>query len=266
MTPPWPGFYYGAPSRAQPRPAPEPHLPPSPRPVLVVGLGGLGCPAALVLAQAGVPLRLVDDDVVTASNLQRQLLFDGAAVGRGKLAAGADRLRAFAPAAVLEPIEARFTAANAEALLQGCSLLLDGSDNFPTRFLANDSAMRAGLPLVHGAVLAFTGQVLVAVRGRGACYRCRFEAPPPSGEIPSCAEAGVLGALCGVVASAMAAAALRLLAGSFADAGRLQRFDGLAFTARTTSLRARGDCPACGAESFATLDPARYEPDGEACA
>lgn len=234
--------------------------------MLVVGLGGLGCPAALVLAQAGVPLRLVDDDLVSASNLQRQLLFADADVGRGKLEAGLARLRRFAPSARLDPVPARLTATNAEALAQGCALVLDGSDNFPTRFLCNDLAMRLGLPLVHGGVLGFAGQLLVAVRGRGGCYRCLFEAPPPPGEVPSCAEAGVLGALCGVVGSAMAAAALRLLSGSTADAGRLQRFDGLTFTARTTPLRARQDCPACGEARFPTLDPARYEPGGEVCA
>lgn len=261
MTPPHPRFYYAGPL-AQP---PEPRLQPSPRPVLVVGLGGLGCPAALVLAQAGVPLRLVDDDVVSASNLQRQLLFTDADVDRGKLDAGLRRLQAFAPRATLEPIATRLTAANAEAIAQGCALVLDGSDNFPTRFLCNDLAMRAGLPLVHGGVLGFAGQLLVAVRGRGGCYRCLFEAPPPPGEVPSCAEAGVLGALCGVVGGTMAAAALRLLAGSLVDAGRLQRFDGLGFSARATPLRARGDCPACGEAPFPTLDPARYEPGGEVC-
>lgn len=214
---------------------------------VVVGAGGLGGPALLGLAAAGVgALVLVDGDAVETSNLARQPLFGEADLGKRKAEAGAARLRQLFPAARVEAVDGRFDAGSASRLLEGADVLLDGSDDFETRFLANDEALRAGVPLVHGGVLRYTAQILTVVPGATACLRCLFEAPPPRGEVPSCAEAGVLGALAGFAGSLMAAEALRLLAGEpGAYAGRLLVWEARAARARLVPLKQRPDCTAC---------------------
>jgi molybdopterin/thiamine biosynthesis adenylyltransferase len=181
--------------------------------VVILGAGGLGCPAALALAESAGPelaLRLVDDDRVERSNLPRQILFRDEDAGRPKAEVAASRL---GDRVEVQPVAARFTADSAAALLEGAAVLLDGTDNFETRFAANDAAIQAGIPLVHGAALGWQGQLLTVLPGETACLRCLFEAPPPPGALPTCAEAGVAGPLCGLVGAAMADEALALLRG-----------------------------------------------------
>ena len=183
---------------------------------VLLGAGGLGCPAALALSEAardlGLPLalRLVDDDVIERSNLARQLLYTEADVGLPKADVAARRL---AHLIAVEPIVARFTPETAPRLLAGCDIVLDGTDNFEARFAANDAALDAGVPLVHGAALGWTGQLFTILPGTTACLRCLFEGPPPSGAVPGCAESGVSGPLCGLVGASMAAEALAFLQG-----------------------------------------------------
>ena len=214
---------------------------------LVIGAGGLGGPALLVLAAGGVGrLVLVDDDAVESSNLNRQPLFGELDLGERKAAAAAARLRTLHPDLTVEAHDRRFDAAGAEALVRGVDLVVDGSDNFPTKFLANDVALRCGKPLVHGGVLRTTVQILSVVPGVSGCVRCLFEAPPPPGQVPSCAEAGIVGALSSMTGSMMGADALRLLAGERgAYAGRLMIFEARTARTRMVLVRRRVGCPAC---------------------
>ncbi len=215
---------------------------------LVVGAGGLGGPALLVLAAAGVGrIVLVEDDAVETSNLNRQPLFGEADLGARKAAAAAARLRALHPALALDVRDERFDAANAVELVRAADVVLDGSDNFATKFLANDAALRARRPLVHGGVLRTTAQLLtVAPAGLGGCLRCLFEAPPPEGSVPSCSEAGILGPVAGFAGALMAAEALRLLAGERgAYEGRLFTFEARSARGRLVLVRRRMGCPAC---------------------
>lgn len=209
---------------------------------LVIGAGGLGAPVLLGLARAGIAVRVADDDVVCASNLQRQLLYRPSDVGRPKVQAAADRLRTLG--GVVEPVCERFTASSAARLMDGIALVLDGCDDPATRFLANDACVLAGIPLVHGAALRFTGQVMTIVPRTGACLRCLFEGPP-EGEVPTCSEAGVLGAICGVAGSLMVERATRVLAGEpLTD--DLTIVDGLAGRVRAVPLRRDPACAVCG--------------------
>lgn len=212
--------------------------------VAIVGLGGVGAPAALYLAAAGVgTLRLIDDDAVALSNLQRQIAFETADVGRAKVEAGAERLAALNPHVVLEPASERLTAANAARLLDGCGLALDGTDDFHTRFAVNAACVAAGIPLVSGALGRWTGQVGVFA-GR-PCYRCLVPDIPPDAE--TCARVGVVGALAGVVGAMAALEAIKRIAGAGDPlTGRLLLYDGLAGTARTVSIAADPACPVCG--------------------
>jgi len=216
--------------------------------VLVVGMGGLGSPAALYLAAAGVgKLGLVDFDFVERSNLQRQILYGEGDVGRGKLEAAAERLRAANSEVELELHGARVERGNIGALVAGYDVVLDGTDNFPTRYLVHDACYFAGLPYVYGSVFRFEGQASVFARGRGPCYRCLFPEPPPAGSVPSCAEAGVLGVLPGIVGSIQASQAIQLLLGIGEPLlGRLLLFDALAMQFRELALRRDPDCPLCG--------------------
>jgi molybdopterin/thiamine biosynthesis adenylyltransferase len=206
---------------------------------VILGVGGLGCPAALALKESGVPLRLVliDSDRVERSNLARQILFTGEDVGQPKAEVAARKL-GDAEARVV-----RFEGSTAADLLSGCDVLLDGTDNFESRFLANDEAVARGIPLVHGAALGWSGQLLTILPGRSACLRCLFEGPPK--DMPTCAEAGVLAPLCGVVGAAMAKAALAVLSGT-AEAGVLHRWDALRGTHRPLQLQRDPGCAACG--------------------
>ena len=179
------------------------------RRVLVIGAGGLGAPAALGLAAAGVPhLTLLDHDDIDTTNLGRQFLFGDADVGRSKAAVLADALRRRFPANCYDPVPIRFDRSNALELARTHDLVVDGSDNFPTRFLANDACCEARTPLVHGAALRWLGQVMRIDPGAGPCLRCVFEGEPPPGAAPTCAEAGVVAPLVGLVGTWMADAAL----------------------------------------------------------
>jgi molybdopterin/thiamine biosynthesis adenylyltransferase len=214
---------------------------------LVIGAGGLGGPALLVLAAGGVGrLVVVDDDAVESSNLNRQPLFREEDLGRRKAPAAAARLRALHPGLAVEALDRRFTAADAERLAGAADVLVDGSDNFATKFLASDAALRARRPLVHGGVLRTTAQVLTVMPGLTGCLRCLFEAPPPPGEVPSCAEAGIVGALAGFAGALMGAEALRLLKGERgAYAGRLLVHEARSARSRLVLVRRRVGCPAC---------------------
>lgn len=215
---------------------------------LVVGAGGLGGPALLVLAASGVGrLVLVEDDAVETSNLNRQPLFAEGDIGARKAAAAAARLRALFPSITLDARDERFDAANAVELARSADVVVDGSDNFATKFLANDAALRAGRPLVHGGVLRTTAQLLtVAPGGQGGCLRCLFEGPPPEGSIPSCSEAGILGPVAGFAGALMAAEALRLLHGERgAYEGRLYTFEARTARSRIVLVRRRPGCAAC---------------------
>jgi len=221
--------------------------------VLVVGAGGLGSPAAFYLAAAGVGrLRLVDDDVVERSNLQRQILHTEADLGRAKVASAADRLAALNPYVVVEPIPERLTSDNVERVLDGVDVVLDGADNFPVRYLLNDACVKLGLPLVYGAVHRFEGQVSVfdagRQRGQAPCYRCLFPSPPPPEAAPNCSQAGVLGVLPGTVGMLQATEVVKLLLDIGTPlTGRLLQFDALSMRFRDTRLPPDPDCPVCAA-------------------
>jgi molybdopterin/thiamine biosynthesis adenylyltransferase len=219
----------------------------STRRAVVVGAGGLGGPALLSLAAAGVGrIAVVDGDAVETSNLARQPLFGEADVGRRKAAAAAERVRRLFPAVAVEVVDGRFDESSAPVLLAGADVLVDGSDDFATRFLANDAALRAGVPLIHGAALRTTAQILTVIPGESACLRCLFEAPPPRGEVPACAEAGVLGPLAGFAGALMAAEALRLLQGERgAYVDRMLVYESRAARGRAVVVRRRADCTAC---------------------
>jgi molybdopterin/thiamine biosynthesis adenylyltransferase len=215
---------------------------------LVVGAGGLGGPAILVLAAAGVGrIVVVEDDVVETSNLNRQPLFGEADLGARKAAAAAARVRSLFPSVEVEARDARFAPGNAVELARAADVVVDGSDNFATRFLANDAALRARRPLVHGGVLRTTAQLLTVVPGGlGGCLRCLFEGPPPPGTVPSCAEAGILGPVAGFAGSLMGAEALRVLAGERgAYEGRLLVFEARTARSRLVLVRKRQGCAAC---------------------
>ncbi|GAO04537.1 ThiF family adenylyltransferase [Anaeromyxobacter sp. PSR-1] len=216
--------------------------------VLVIGAGGLGGPALLTLAAAGVGrLVLVEDDAVETSNLNRQPLFQEADVGRRKAAAAAARLRAIFPSVEVDARDERFDAANAEALAGAADVVVDGSDNFETKFLANDAATRVRRPLVHAGVLRTTVQLLtVAPSGLGGCLRCLFEAPPPPGSVASCSQAGILGPVAGFAGALLAAEALRLLAGERGTyEGRLFTYELRSGRSRLVLVRKRPGCLAC---------------------
>jgi len=219
--------------------------------VLLVGAGGLGSPAAFYLAAAGVgTLRLIDDDVVERSNLQRQILHTDAAIGQPKVASAAARLAALNPGIQMEPIRERLTPANVERVLDGVDVVLDGADNFPVRYLLSDACVKLGVPLVYGAVHRFEGQVSVFDAGRqrgiAPCYRCLFPSPPPPESAPNCSEAGVLGVLPGTVGLLQATEAVKLLLGIGEPlTGRLLQFDALSMRFRETRLAPDPDCPLC---------------------
>jgi len=230
---------------------------------LVVGAGGLGGPALLVLAAEGVgKLVVVDDDVVETSNLNRQPLFGEEDVGRRKAAAAAARLGALFPWVLVEARDVRFGVANAVDLVRASDVVVDGSDNFATKFLVNDAALRAQRPLAHGGVLRTTAQLLsVAPGGLGGCLRCLFEEPPPQGSVPSCAEAGILGPVAGLAGSLLGAEAVRLLSGERgAYEGRLYTFEARSGRSRLVLVRKRPGCPAC-----AGTQPLEAAPAATAC-
>ncbi|MCL4466239.1 MAG: molybdopterin-synthase adenylyltransferase MoeB [Chloroflexi bacterium] len=227
--------------------------------VLIVGAGGLGSPLVLYLAAAGVGrLGIVDSDVVELSNLQRQVVHRTADVGRAKAEVAAEAARLLNPDVVAMPYAERLTSANALGVIAGYDVVVDASDNFPTRYLVNDACVLLGKPLVYGAVYRFDGQVSVFAPGQG-CYRCLFPRPPEPGMIPSCAEGGVLGALPGVIGTIQAMEVLKILLGKGQTlAGRLLAFDGLSTEFRELSYVRDPDCPVCGDRPSVT-EPIDYE-------
>lgn len=230
--------------------------------VLVIGAGGLGSPAALYLAAAGIgTIGLADFDRVEAHNLQRQILHGTSDVGTPKSASGRKRLSDINPnVAVIEHTEG-VRPENAVELFARYDLVVDGTDNFPTRYLNTDAAFLARRPLVYGSIFKFEGQVTVFDPHAGTpCYRCLFPEPPPPGSVPNCGEAGVLGALCGVVGSIQAMEAIKRMAGVAGGLdSRLLVIDALGMQFRALKLRKDPDCPLCGARaSIRSIDPARY--------
>lgn len=214
--------------------------------MLLVGIGGLGCPSAIVLARAGVgAIGIADDDEVEVSNLHRQVLFREEDVGRPKASAAAARLRALAEGLSVIEHPTRILPSNADALVEGYDLVVEGSDNFATKFLVSDACARADVPVVHGAAVRWHGTALAVGRGRRPCYRCLFE-DVPEGEAPNCAEAGVVGPVVGIVAAAQADLALGLLDGRAGTAGTLVTFDGKTLSSRRRPVPPRRDCATCG--------------------
>lgn len=231
--------------------------------VLVIGVGGLGSPAALYLAAAGVgTIGLVDVDAVDVTNLQRQILYSTADIGRLKLEAARARLSAANPHVRIELHAEPFGAENAKSLIEAYDVILDGSDNFPTRYLVNDACVLVGRPNVYGSVFRFEGQASVFAAPGGPCFRCLHPAPPPLGLIPGCAEAGVLGVLPGVIGTIQATETLKLLLGIGQPLiGRFLIYDALGMRFRELTLRQDPECPMCGVTP-SIRELRRYE---EAC-
>jgi sulfur-carrier protein adenylyltransferase/sulfurtransferase len=223
--------------------------------VLLVGAGGLGSPLALYLAAAGVgTLGLVDFDVVDVSNLQRQVLHGTKDVGRSKLESARDRIGDVNPNVGIDTYETRLTSANALEILREYDVIVDGTDNFATRYLTNDACVLLGKPNVYGSIFRFEGQVSVFATESGPCYRCLYPEPPPPGLVPSCAEGGVFGVLPGIVGTIQATETLKLLL-RVGDAlvGRLLLIDALASRFRTVRLERDPACPACGTREIREL-------------
>jgi len=216
--------------------------------VLIVGAGGLGSPAALYLAAAGVgQIGLVEFDVVDETNLQRQVMYGTPDVGRPKLEAASARLRALNPDVRIDPHGERFSAANALALVAAYDVVVDGTDNFPTRYLVNDACVMTRTPNVYGSVSRFDGQASVFAMPGGPCYRCLHPEPPPDGLILSCAEGGVLGVLPGLVGMIQATEAIKLLTGLGEPlVGRFLLYDALRMRFREIALARDPGCPVCG--------------------
>jgi adenylyltransferase/sulfurtransferase len=216
--------------------------------VAIVGAGGLGSPIALYLAGAGVgTIGIIDFDVVDLSNLQRQVLYTTGDVGRRKVDIAARRLRDMNPNVHVITHDLRLTRDNAFDILGDYDIVIDGTDNFPTRYLVNDTCVLLGKPYVYGSILRFEGQVSVFIGRTAPCYRCLFREPPPPGLVPSCAEGGVLGVLPGIIGSLQALEAIKLIIGRGDTlVGRLALFDALTFRWRELRLRRNPDCPLCG--------------------
>jgi sulfur-carrier protein adenylyltransferase/sulfurtransferase len=244
--------------------------------VLVIGAGGLGSPAAMYLAAAGVgTLGLVDFDDVELSNLQRQLLHDTSDVGRPKVDSARDRLRDMNPDTDVVTHRTLLTRANAFEVLAGYDVVIDGTDNFPVRYLVNDATQLLGKPLVYGSIYQWEGQASVFLPGREApCYRCLFPEPPPPGTVPSCAEGGVFGVLPGIIGSIQAVEAIKLVLGVGEPlVGRLLLYDALRNDVTMVRLRWDPECPVCGKhptvtelidyEAFCGLAPGQSPPESE---
>ena len=226
--------------------------------MLLIGAGGLGSPAALYLAAAGVgTLGLVDFDAVDVSNLQRQILHGTRDVGRGKLDSARDRLRDINPHVHVEGFPVRLTADNAREIADGFDVIIDGTDNFATRYLVNDLCVLQGVPNVYGSIFRFDGQASVFATAEGPCYRCLYREPPPPDLVPSCAEGGVLGVLPGLVGTIQATEAIKLITGAGTTlVGRLLLIDALHWRQRTVRVRRDPACPACGTRTIRDLTDA----------
>ncbi len=222
--------------------------------VLIIGAGGLGCPIALYLTAAGIGrLGLVDFDVVDRTNLQRQVLYGESVVSVPKVEAAAERLKDLNPDVEIETYPERLTSENALQIMSDYDIIVDGTDNFPTRYLTNDAAVILGKPYIYGSIFRFEGQVSVFLSrpfngfDRGPCYRCLFPSPPPPGAVPSCAEGGVLGVLPGIVGALQAAEAIKLIVGIGEPLiGKLMLIDTLRMEFKTVRIRRNPKCPVCG--------------------
>jgi adenylyltransferase/sulfurtransferase len=215
--------------------------------VLLIGAGGLGSPVALYLAAAGVgSVGIVDFDVVDLSNLQRQILHHGHDVGRPKVQSAVDTIGDLNPDVKVIPYQEALSSENVRRIFADFDVVVNGCDNFPTRYLVNDACVFLGKPMVDGSIFKFEGQATVFLPGHG-CYRCLYPAPPPPGVVPSCAEAGVLGVVCGVIASIQGVETIKLLLGLGEPlVGRLVFFDALAMEFRQVKYRRDPACPVCG--------------------
>src|SRR6266851_9304426 len=216
--------------------------------VLLIGAGGLGSPLGLYLAAAGVGrIGIVDFDAVDFSNLQRQVLHDTANVGKPKLQSAIERLQAINPEVKYEGYETRLTSANATEICRNYDIIIDGTDNFPTRYLVNDVCVLLKKPNVYGSIFRFEGQATVFSYPGGPCYRCLYPEPPPPGLVPSCAEGGVLGILPGIIGLVQATETVKLLIGIGEPlVGRLMLYDALGMRFRELKLRKNPECPVCG--------------------
>jgi len=216
--------------------------------ILIVGVGGLGSPAALYLAAAGVgTLGLIDSDVVDLSNLQRQIIHHTSDVGRPKVLSAKEKINALNPDVHVVLHEDRFTARNALDLVRDYSIVIDGVDNFPAKFLINDACYFAETPLVHGGILRFDGRVTTIIPKQSACYRCVFKQPPPPGLVASCQEAGVIGVLAGVIGTIQATEALKLVLGIGRPlTDRMLDFDARRMVFREIPVTRNPRCPLCG--------------------
>jgi adenylyltransferase/sulfurtransferase len=216
--------------------------------VLLIGAGGLGSPLGLYLAAAGVGhLGIVDFDVVDYSNLQRQVVHTTNDVGRRKTDSAAEHLRAINPEIAIETYETRIASANAMELIRPYDIVIDGTDNFPTRYLTNDACVLLGKPNIYGSIYRFEGQASVFAPPEGPCYRCLFAEPPPPGVVPSCAEGGVLGILPGVIGCIQATEAIKLILGKGKPLiGRLLLYDALEMKFREVKIKRNPECPLCG--------------------
>ncbi len=223
--------------------------------VLLLGAGGLGSPAALYLAAAGIgTLGIVDNDAVDASNLQRQIIHNTGRVGTSKVESAAKTVQDLNPDVTVIPFDERLTSANVDRIFdQGWDVIVDGLDNFPTRYLVNDASVWKNIPVVHGSIFRFDGQVTTFWPGKGPCYRCLYPEPPPAHLAPSCAEAGVLGILPGVVGTIQATEAIKVVLGAGEPlTGRLLTYDSLKMQFRTLKLRRDPGCPVCGTSPTVT--------------
>lgn len=222
--------------------------------VLVIGAGGLGCPISLYLTAAGIGrLGLVDFDVVDRTNLQRQVLYGESVIGVQKVEAAIERLKDLNPGVEIETYSVKLTSENALQIMSDYDITVDGTDNFPTRYLTNDAAVILGKPYIYGSIFRFEGQVSVFLSrpfngfDRGPCYRCLFPAPPPPGAVPSCAEGGVLGVLPGIIGTIQAAEAIKLILGIGEPLiGKMMLIDTLRMEFRTVKIRRNPNCPICG--------------------
>ncbi len=216
--------------------------------VLVLGAGGLGSPVALYLAAAGVgTIGIADNDVVDLSNLQRQVLHHTPDIGRPKVESAAEKMRLINPDLDIKPYQQMVDSSNIMDMIKEYDIVVDGTDNFPTRFLVNDACYFAKKPLVHGAILRFDGQAFTIVPDEGPCYRCIFPEPPPAGSVPNCSQAGILGSVAGIIGTVQATEVLKLILGKGKTlTGRLLVVDTLDMSFRQTKIRKDPACPICG--------------------
>lgn len=222
--------------------------------VLIIGAGGLGAPVAFYLAAAGVgTIGIVDNDHVEISNLQRQITHFTADIGAAKVESAAAKMRAINPDVTVNTYRQYVHAANVRELVRGYDFVIDGVDNFPTKFLINDACVMESIPFSHGGILRFDGQTMTVVPGKSACYRCSFRKPPPPDAVPTCSQAGVLGAIAGMLGTIQAAEALKYLTGAgelLTDA--LLSFNAKSMDFRKIRLRRQDNCPLCGARPTIT--------------